>query len=333
MVNKHTIVCSSYTFLCFSFVDMTSLNFDDQDGILRTISDAPPTHYTVKVQLISLLTKHNLEKYESGDFEAGGYKWKLVFYPNGNKNRNVKEHVSLYLVMSGATAPQISSEVYAVFRLFILDQNNGNYFVLQEPKERRFHRMKLDWGFDQFLSHKAFTEASNGFLIDDTCVLGAEVFVSKETSKGKGERLSMVKDPVMYKNTWRIDNVSKLDAESYDSETFIAGDQKWKMQLYPKGKGLGVGTYLAFYLALAEPKSLPPGCQIYAKFTLRILDQLNAWHCYGEANCWFSATNSVGGWNFFIALEYFNRENRGLVLKDTCIVEADVTVHGITVAV
>ncbi|KAM1304089.1 hypothetical protein EV1_021390 [Malus domestica] len=72
--------------------------------------------------------------------------------------------------MSRATAPQISSAGSAVFKLFILDQNNGNYFVLQEPKERRFHGMKLDRGFDQFLSHKAFTEASNGFLIDDTCV-------------------------------------------------------------------------------------------------------------------------------------------------------------------
>ncbi|KAM0988029.1 hypothetical protein ACFX13_012255 [Malus domestica] len=155
--------------------------------------------------------------------------------------------------MFGATAPQISSEVYAVFRLFILDQNNEIYFVLQEPKERRFHGMKLDWGFDQFLSHKAFTEASNGFLIDDTCVLGAEVFVPKERSTGKGECLSLVKDPVMYKNTSRIDNVSKLDAKSYDLKIFIARDQKWKMQLYTKGKDNGVGTHLAFYLALAKP--------------------------------------------------------------------------------
>ncbi|KAM1066230.1 hypothetical protein ACFX13_021991 [Malus domestica] len=123
---------------------MMSLNFDDQDGILRTILDAPPTHYTVKVQSISLLTKHNMEKYESGDFEARGYKWKLVFFPNGNKNRNVKEHISLYLVMSGAIAPQISSEVSAVVRLFILNQNNGNYFVLQEPKERRF-LLRKNW--------------------------------------------------------------------------------------------------------------------------------------------------------------------------------------------
>ncbi|KAM1086425.1 hypothetical protein ACFX2B_011932 [Malus domestica] len=57
----------------------------------------------------------------------------------------------------------------------------------------------------------------------------------------------MVKDPIMYKNIWRIHNFSKLDGESYDSKVFAAGDQKWKIQLYPKGKGNGVGTHLALY--------------------------------------------------------------------------------------
>lgn len=87
--------------------------------------------------------------------------------------------------------------------------------------------MKLDWGFDQFLSIKAFTEASNGFLVDDTCVLGAEVFVSKERSMGKGECLSMVKDAVMYKHVWKIDSFSKITTDCQDSKTFSSGEQKW----------------------------------------------------------------------------------------------------------
>ncbi|CAN6726701.1 unnamed protein product [Malus baccata var. baccata] len=264
---------------------MTSLNFDDQDGILRTISDAPPTYYTVKIQSVSLLTEKSLEKYESGDFEARGYKWKMVFYPNGNKNRNVKEHISLYLVMLGSNAPQISSEVCYFQVLFAQSEQRQ---LLCFSRERRFHRMKPDWGFDHFLSHKIFTEASNGFLIDDIC-----------SSTGKGECLSMVKDPIMYKNIWRIDNFSKLDDESYDSKVFTAEDQKW---------------YL--YIALAKPKSLPPSCKIYAKFTLRLLNQ-------------FNASNLEWGWWRFITLGFFNQATMGFVLKDTCFVEAEVIVHGI----
>ncbi|CAN6726705.1 unnamed protein product [Malus baccata var. baccata] len=337
-------------------------------GVLRKISDAPPTHYTVKIQSVSLLTKKSVEKYESGDFEAGGHKWKLVFYPNGNKNRNVKEHISLYLVRSGSNALQVSSENngnYTVFQgtnTFIQFTNINKLIVLiivkhrliflyvfpvhcLEEKERCFHGLKPEWGFDQFLSHKVFNEASNGFLIDDNCVFGAEVFVSKESMTGKGESLSMVKDPVMYKNIWRIDNFSKLDGESDDSKVFTAGDQKWKMQLYPKGKGNGIGTHLALYLALAEPKSLPPACKIYAEFTLRLLDQF-ATDVYVliqntckliillvlVANHWFSASNSEWGWWRFITLGFLNQASMGLVSKDTCIVEAEVTVHGITSA-
>lgn len=45
-------------------------------GVLISVSDSPPTHYSVKIQLFSMLAEKNSEDvYESGEFEAGGYKW------------------------------------------------------------------------------------------------------------------------------------------------------------------------------------------------------------------------------------------------------------------
>ncbi|XP_050374093.1 uncharacterized protein LOC126791661 [Argentina anserina] len=309
---------------------MTSLNFDDQDSVLRSITDAPPTHYTLKIESLSILTKVSLEKYESGEFEAGGYKWKLVFYPNGNKNKNVKDHISLYLVMAGANTSQNHWGVHAVFRLFLLDQNTGNYLVCQEEKERHFHAMKLDQGFDQFLSVKAFNEASNGFLVDDTCVFGAEVFVSKERSMGKGECLSMVKDAVMYKHVWKINNFSSIKTDCHESKTFSHGNQQWKIQLYPKGKGSFMGTHVSLFLALADPTSLPPGTKIYTEFTIRILDQLHQRHNYSKANFWFSASKPEWGWYKFMTLGFFNHASMGFLFNNTCSVEAEVTVHGVS---
>ncbi|CAB4262441.1 unnamed protein product [Prunus armeniaca] len=312
-------------------MNMTSLNFDEQDGILRTISDAPPTHYMIKIQSLSLLSVHSLEKYESGEFEAGGYKWKLVFYPNGNKSRNVKEHISLYLVLAGANAPKTCWEVHAAFRLFLLDQNTGMYFALQEKNERRFHGMKLDWGFDQFLPLKAFTDTSNGFLMEDACVFGAEVFVRKEKSTCKGECLSMIEDAVMYKHVWKIYNFSQLNAES-NSPTFIAGDQKWKIQLYRRGRDSGTGSHLSLYLALADPTSLPPTSKIYAEFTLRLINQQNSslHYAYSKVNWWFSASSPMRGWGRFITVGWFyvNQANYRYLVNDSCTVEAEVTVHG-----
>ena len=38
----------------------------------------------------------------------------------------------------------------------------------------------------------------------------------------------MIKDAIMYKHVWKVENFSKLDDEDYtDSRAFNAGDQKW----------------------------------------------------------------------------------------------------------
>lgn len=41
----------------------------------RYISDTAPCHYKLKIQSFSLLSRNGIEKYESGEFQAGGYKW------------------------------------------------------------------------------------------------------------------------------------------------------------------------------------------------------------------------------------------------------------------
>ncbi|KAK9215013.1 hypothetical protein WN944_007016 [Citrus x changshan-huyou] len=41
-------------------------------------------------------------------------------------------------------------------------------------KERRFNGLKHIWGFDKFIPLRAFNDASNGYLVEDTCVFEAE---------------------------------------------------------------------------------------------------------------------------------------------------------------
>lgn len=74
-------------------------------------------------------------------------------------------------------------------------------------------------GFDDFISLETFTDASMGYLVDDTCEFGAEVYVSKERRRGV-ECLSMIKDAVTHKLEWKVDNFSKLNAKSIVSELF-----------------------------------------------------------------------------------------------------------------
>lgn len=99
----------------------------------------------------------------------------------------------------------------------------------------------LDMGFDKLIPLDEFTDASHGYLIDDTCVFGAEVFVLKETRISKGESVSRIQLPRTNKHVWKVENFSKLDAKCYDSEPFTFGtyeDQKWYISLidYPTAR-------------------------------------------------------------------------------------------------
>ncbi|KAE9592786.1 putative ubiquitinyl hydrolase 1 [Lupinus albus] len=306
---------------------------DFQHGISRFISDAPPVHYTLKVQLFSLLTKNSIEKYESGEFEAGGYNWKLVVYPSGNMCKNVKDHISLHLALVGASSLHPDMEIHVKFRLFLLDQNHDNYLVLQDAlgKERRFHKMKSECGFDEFIPLKEFNDESKGYLVEDMCVFGAEVFVCKEINKGKGESLVMVKDAIGYKHLWGIDNVlSILDSECHVSKPFNAAKYQWVIKLYPKGKGIGLGSgYMSLFLALADPTTLPPDSKIYTQILLRIVDQKQSNHIVGKFNWWFSASNNENGYPRYMLPSTLTGQFVGYVLKDKCLVEAEITVLGV----
>ncbi|KAK0608418.1 hypothetical protein LWI29_030382 [Acer saccharum] len=300
---------------------------DEQDGVVRFISDAPPIHYKLKIQLFSLLMKNAVEKYESAEFEAGGYKWKLVLYPNGNKGKNVKDHISLYLTLANTSSLPLGWEVYAVLRLFLLDQSKDNYLTIQDAigKESHFHELKLESGFDHFVPLKAFNDASNGYLVEDKCVFGTEVFVTKERSRVKAECLSMIKDTSSVKYVWKIENYSKLNAAYYDSEVFSAGGHKWKIQLFPKGLRSLNGSHLSLYLYLQH---FTPDSKVYADFTLRIVDQLQAKHIASKADYCFIAEKYYCGWPKFVTPSYLNDPGNGCLVKDICLVEAEVNVWG-----
>ena len=90
---------------------------------------------------------------------------------------------------------------------------------------RRFHDIKTKWGFHKFLSLKSFKDISQGYLVNDCCVFGVELFVHERNVKQ--EFLTMIKEPFNCTMTWEIENFSTLDEVSYYSQIFKVGDVKW----------------------------------------------------------------------------------------------------------
>ncbi|OMP00705.1 TRAF-like family protein [Corchorus olitorius] len=237
--------------------------------IRRTTREFPPSHYLFKVESFSLLAKSGVEKYESDAFEAAGHKWRLALYPNGDTKSNGSGFISLYLVIDETEDLPLTWEVHVSFRLFVLDQIHDKYLTIEDADGtiKRFHWMKTEWGFAQFLSFEIFNDSSNGYLVGDGCIFGAEVFLMERNCKW--ECLSMIKEPEDNTIAFKLEGFSKLDRKYYESSVHTIGDSKWKLTVYPKGNVKFKGRALSVFLELVEAEKLPPKRKVYAEYKLR----------------------------------------------------------------
>ncbi|XP_038684604.1 uncharacterized protein LOC119984632 isoform X3 [Tripterygium wilfordii] len=285
--------------------------------------DLPPAHFMFKIESFSLLLEAELEKYETDVFEVGGYKWSLIFYPNGKKNANADNHISLYLVIKETEKFPASWEVNATFKFFVFDHIRDKFLTIEGCKGsmKRFHAIKTEWGFAQFLSLDSLENASTGYLVGDSCTFGAEVFVVK--SSCKFECLSMIKHTSNNLMTWKIEDFSKLHKEYYESEVFDVKESKWKLKLYPKGDRIGKGKSLSLYLFLNV--SLAPTQKMFARFKLRIRNQIqDSDHAEKICNHWFDGSGAGWGFPNFTSLQDLGKRVKGFIVNDCLMVEAEI---------
>ncbi|KAL5727251.1 ubiquitinyl hydrolase 1 [Ranunculus cassubicifolius] len=277
------------------------------EELCRSTRDIPPSHFMFKVEFFSKLSSSTIERYESEEFSVGDYKWKLRLYPNGNnKKANGKDNISLYLV--AANKIDLNKEIVASFCLLAFDHVRNTYLSVQAPVSR-FTALKSEYGFGKFLPLAALKDPSKGYLCNDTCIFGAEVFVIQNNAKG--QCLTMC-----------------YEDKKYYSQGFSIADHNWKLAFYPKGCAQGKGTSMSLFLHLADSGSnLGFGREILTKFTLRVVDQFNNKHKELTATHCFKASAMSTGWPKFLPLSNLNK-GTGYLVNDTCVVEVEITVLG-----
>ncbi|KAL5539700.1 hypothetical protein UlMin_044564 [Ulmus minor] len=289
--------------------------------------DTPPSHYLLKLESFSSLSKASVEKYRS-DFEAGGYKWELSIYPTGDKERDGEDHISIYLELMETSSFANGWEVNAIFNFFVYNQKQDKYVGLQDAKVRRFHSAKTQWGIAKFMDLKTLTNTKNGYIVKGTCTFGAEVFVANQKTF-KGECVSMIKNPESYTYKWKINRFSSriLRKQQHESETFLAGKYKWTISFYPKGNEASKGNNISLFLAL-DTSTLPaPNTKLLVHYNLRVVDQINNQH-FQRITSRFGLVSSLG-YSRFMPLAKFKDPSNGFFVGDSCIIEADVQVLGV----
>ncbi|KAL7145552.1 hypothetical protein ABFS83_07G092200 [Erythranthe nasuta] len=284
------------------------------DVATMEMREASPAHFLMKIESFSLLQKCGIEKYETKEFDVGEYKWRLIIYPNG-------DYISVYLAMADNGELRVSKEVNVVFSIFLFNQISNNY-LSSLGITRRFHAMKSEWGFSKFISKKILCDPSKGYLVNDNCVFGAEVFVLNTTHAAVG-CLSLKNVDIPYKREWTIYEVSSL-VNVWSSEEFKAGGYKWNVTFHPKGNGEATGRSVSIYLHYIGSET------VKACYTVWIKNRVSNEHVKRTDSQWFSASANKWGWLSFMELASFtDPTKRGFTANNRCLLDIEISVEAV----
>ncbi|GLT57010.1 hypothetical protein SLA2020_300170 [Shorea laevis] len=137
----------------------------------QAVEDPPSARFTWTIENF---TRLNTKKHYSDVFLVGGYKWRILIFPKGN---NV-DHLSMYLDVGDSGSLPYGWSRYAQFCLTIVNQIHGKYSIRKET-QHQFNSRESDWGFTSFMSLGELYDPSRGFLVNDTCVVEADVTVRR----------------------------------------------------------------------------------------------------------------------------------------------------------
>ncbi|KAK6131638.1 hypothetical protein DH2020_034652 [Rehmannia glutinosa] len=132
-------------------------------------------------------------------------------------------------------------------------------------------------------------------------------------------------EPQASRFTWTIENFSRLNMKKLYSDVFTVGGYKWRVLIFPKGNNV---DYLSMYLDVADSATLPYGWNRYAQFSLAIVNQMHSkFTIKKDTQHQFNQRESDWGFTSFMPLGELYDLNKGYLVNDTCIVEADVAVR------
>ncbi|PWZ40553.1 Ubiquitin carboxyl-terminal hydrolase 12 [Zea mays] len=137
----------------------------------QQIEDPPISRFTWTIENLSRVST---KKLYSEIFVVGGYKWRILIFPRGN---NV-EFLSMYLDVADSGVLPYGWTRYAQFSLSVVNQIH-NKFTIRKETQHQFSARESDWGFTSFMPLGELYNPSRGYLVNDTCIVEAEVAVCK----------------------------------------------------------------------------------------------------------------------------------------------------------
>ncbi|KAL0712267.1 hypothetical protein Bca4012_019245 [Brassica carinata] len=244
------------------------------EKIVEALKERYTTSHFIKIDNFSLIKKE-IRRVESSVFYLGGYKWKLLVYPNGYQGCG-DDHVSIAIVKEDTVNIRLQVELCIVSQLERVWQSKG---AMALPPE-------LSWKGDSDLIMHADLERK-GFLIGDCCIFGVRFSGVEHAPSGTAECFSVIEKPLNHKITWMMARFSSFEPEkAHHSNEFVVGNRKWRIQVHPRGCKEGKDKSLSVYLVGNGFLNNALKTNVFAKFKLRVLDQVNRNHVEKPYSGW-----------------------------------------------
>ena len=127
------------------------------------------------------------------------------------------------------------------------------------------------------------------------------------------------------KYQWRITNLSQLPDNKVTSKTFIIGDFKWKLLVFPRGNNMSNADFMSVFLDVTDALELPHTWSRGAKFTLRLVNQRNPEQSLVKDTS-HNFTRLERDWGFaqFVRLDEVRDPAKGFMVNDSIVLECDV---------
>ncbi|KAH6778363.1 hypothetical protein C2S52_006104 [Perilla frutescens var. hirtella] len=235
----------------------------------------------------------------------------------------IDDNISVYLAMVGTTTLPAGWEVNAFFNFFLYNHISDNYLCFR-GKTRRFHAINSEWGYSKLISKKLLTDPSNGYLFNDNCVFGAEVFVIKK--EPAVEHVSLLDFTAQCKHQWEISEFSKQE-NVWSSEEFFAGGYNWQIILYPNGNSTAQGGYVSIFFRCVDSESFAPHKKVYATCLFSFRNKLpNKSDHSMKGRGWFTSSGNSWGFSEFKEIGDMGDPTKGFVVDDCCHLEIELSV-------
>ncbi|XP_047978773.1 uncharacterized protein LOC125220664 [Salvia hispanica] len=252
--------------------------------VFKGSRDAKPVNLLVRIESLSLLTKYEIDTYESRAFESRGYKWKVTIYQDNH------DCVSAYLAIVDTHLLPVGWEE---------DVTN---LIISGVYPRCFNVSKLRCELTKLISRERLMDGGKGYVMDDECLFGAEVEVSK------GVRIN---DCMSVGDVWSSDEIH-------------AQDYKWKVVLYPRGNPSlpETSNYVSLFL---ETKDFPRHRRLKVLVVFRIRNKISGVSFSSTYSIWFTSSCKDWGFKQFISTDRMSSER--FLARNTCLLGFRITMQ------